>query len=77
MMMMDTMMQDPKCPYCNLHPSGELNYKIKYCADCGDESKEVVGKDEDRNFVCPTCIDLMQNELHMRHYIVSVPAYLV
>ena len=76
--MMDTMMNDTKCPFCNLHPpEGVANYKVRYCADCGDRTEEVVRKDQDKNFVCPACNDLMLNENHMRHFIISVPAYLV
>ena len=73
---MDTIIQDTKCPYCNQHPSGEANYKFKYCKDCGDETKEVCKKDQDKNFVCPTCVDNMINEDHMRHVVISVTAYL-
>ncbi len=73
---METMVQDTKCPFCNLHPPGEANYKFKYCKDCGDETTVVCQKEMDKNFVCPTCIDNMVNEDHMRHVVVSVTAYL-
>ena len=73
---METMMQDTKCPFCNQHPSTEAHYKFKYCKDCGDETKEVLKKDQDRNFVCPTCVDNMATEDHQRHIVISVTAYM-
>jgi hypothetical protein len=71
-----TIVHDLQCPFCDKHPDGEPNYKHLYCKDCADETKVIVKKNMDTNFVCQVCNDDMDKATHVRHWIVTALAYM-
>jgi hypothetical protein len=73
---MDSVVHDFQYPFCKNHPSSECNYKFGYCKDCGDDTRVVLRKDQDTNFVCLACNEEEKNATHVNHFIVSVSAYM-